>query len=167
VQLYTAFLGLLARASTWTAKQVFSLGLSSSVAPTASTDVARKYEVDAEATTRASAVSSEASTRASADTAIKAKWGWVVVAPAGTSALRSGGGLSVTVAYVSTGLYTLTATNIQNGCVVATPRMPSVGQSDRTAHVVEYTTNKVYVEVYDADGTYRDDTGFTAHVFVP
>ena len=48
--------GILDAVSTWTAKQAFSAGLSSGVAPSAATDVARKTEVDAEATARASAV---------------------------------------------------------------------------------------------------------------
>ena len=41
-----AALGLLARAQTWTAKQNFTAGASCSVEPTATTDVARKYDID-------------------------------------------------------------------------------------------------------------------------
>lgn len=63
-----AKVGLIDAVSTWTAKQAFSAGLSSGAVPSAGTDVVRKTELDAEATTRADAVSNEASARATGDT---------------------------------------------------------------------------------------------------
>ncbi len=69
--------GITNEALTWAAAQVFSAkatfsaGATISVAPIAATDVARKFDVDAEATARGSAIASEAGARSIAD-ALKA-----------------------------------------------------------------------------------------------
>lgn len=93
---------------------------------------------------------------------IDSKYGWAKITAATGAIARSGGGLSIASSRGGTGVFTITATNIQNGALVGTV----LNAASAFVHITSESSNAMIINVRDLGDALRD-RDFFVQVWVP